>query len=167
MPTTTRADIDDFLAQHRLAMVGVSRNAKDFSRVLFRDLCARGYDIVPVNPFAKDVEGEPCFARVQDIAPPVEGAILMTSPAETERAVRACAEAGIRRVWMHRGAGQGAVSPEAVKFCKEHNIRLVAGYCPYMFLPRTLFFHRLHRFFLRLTGQYPGDSAQSRTARAA
>ncbi len=155
--TTTRADIDDFLAQPRLALVGVSRNPNDFSRGLFRELCERHYDMVPVNPFADEVEGKRCFARLQDVDPPVEGALLMTPPTETERAVRDCAQAGIRRVWMHRGGGQGSVSREAIQFCEQNDIRLVAGYCPYMFLPRTPFFHRAHRFILKFTGRYPGN----------
>ena len=36
MPTT-RADIDAFLGRHRIAMVGVSRDPKHFSRYLFRE----------------------------------------------------------------------------------------------------------------------------------
>lgn len=36
--TPTRADIEDFLTQHRIAMVGGSRNPKDFSRWLFREM---------------------------------------------------------------------------------------------------------------------------------
>ena len=106
---TTRAAIDDFLAQKRLAVVGVSRNPKDFSQGLFRELRRRGYDVVPVNPNGTEVEGERCFPRVQDIAPPVDGALLMTPPETTERVVRDCVEAGISRIWMHRGGGAGAV----------------------------------------------------------
>jgi len=50
------------------------------------------------------------FARVQDIKPLVDAAILMTSPSVTEAVVRDCAEAGIRLVWMYRAGGQGAIS---------------------------------------------------------
>ena len=158
---TTRADIDDFLAQRRLAMVGVSRNAKEFSRTLFHDLCARNYDMVPVNPFAHEMEDKTCFSRVQDIDPPVEGALLMTSPAAMEQALHDCADAGIRRIWMYRAGGPASISSEVIKFCEENHIRLVAGYCPYMFLPEAQFIHRLHGFFLKLTGGYPGRPASS------
>lgn len=158
MPTT-QADIDDFLAHHRIAMVGVSRDPKDFSRVILRELSGRGYDVVPVNPLAPELDGRPCFSRVQDITPPVDGALLMTSPKDTGQVVRDCAEAGIGRVWMHRGAGRGAVNPEAVAFCKGHDMRVVEGHCPFMFLPNTPFFHRAHGFFLKLTGRYPRNRA--------
>jgi hypothetical protein len=35
---------------------------------------------------------------------------------------------------------------------------LVEGYCPFMFLPGTSFFHRVHKFFLRLFGRYPPET---------
>jgi len=152
----TSGRAQDFLSQKRVAVVGVSRDPKDFTRGVFRELQRRGYAVVPVNPQAVEVEGERCFARLQDVVPVVDAALLMTPPAVTEAVVRDCAEAGITRVWMHQGAGRGAVSPEAVSFCHERGMSLVAGACPYMFLPGTGFGHRLHGFALRLLGRHPG-----------
>ena len=152
---TTREVIEDFLARKRLAIVGVSRNPKDFSRGLLRELRRRGYEMVPVNPHAAELDGQPCFARVQDIAPPVDGALVMTLPEMTDNVVRDCAVAGITRVWMHRAVGKGAVSQTAVDFCHHNGIRLVSGFCPYMFLPNAEFFHRLHGFFKKLAGKFP------------
>ena len=39
-----------FLGARRIAVVGVSRNEKDFSRYVLRELARRGHDVVPVNP---------------------------------------------------------------------------------------------------------------------
>jgi predicted CoA-binding protein len=156
---TIRADIDDFLALRRFAMVGVSRNPKDFSRTLFRDLCNRGYDVVPVNLFGDEFDGRESFQCLQVVQPEVQGALLMTSPSTTEAIVRDCAEAGVRRVWMYRAGGKGAVSREAIEFCRSNNIRVVEGYCPYMFLPGTEFPHRAHRFVMKLVGRYPSKAA--------
>ena len=89
--------IEDFLAQKRIAMAGISRDPANFSVKLFEELCRRGYDVVPVNPNTAEIEGRRCFACVQDIYPPVEGVLLMTSPEATETVVNDCAEAGIRR----------------------------------------------------------------------
>jgi predicted CoA-binding protein len=152
---TTRTDINNFLACRRIALVGASRDPKDFSRAMLREMCQRGYDMVPVNPSASELDGRPCFARVQDIHPSVEGALIMTSPRDTERVVHDCAEAGITRIWLHRGGGQGSISREAVEFCNATGMSLVEGHCPFMFLPGTQFFHRVHGFFLRLSGRYP------------
>ena len=147
--------IEDFLAQKRIAMAGISRDPENFSVKLFEELCRRGYDVVPVNPNVAEVQGRRCFARVQDIQPPVEAALLMTSPEATETVVNDCAEADVRRVWMYRAAGKGAVSAKAVAFCRERGIEVVPGQCPFMFLPDTAGIHRFHGFVRKITGRYP------------
>ena len=154
MPTT-RANINAFLGHHRIAMVGVSRDPKHFSRYLFRELCKRGYDVVPINPLATEVDGHACFANMQAIVPPLEAALLMTPPAQTEKVVQDCADAGIHEVWMHRGGGQGSASPVAVAFCREHGMSVVEGECPFMFLPSTQFPHRMHGFIRKVFGSFP------------
>ena len=158
---TNLSDVKDFLDQRRIAMVGVSRDPHDFSRALFREMCSKGYDVVPVNPLAEEIEGRPSYHQVQEIAPPVDAALIITSPSQTEQVVRDCSAARIRRVWMHRGGGQGSVNPKAVSFCQENGIRLIEGHCPFMFLPETQLFHRIHGFVLKLTGKYPAATARA------
>ncbi|MGA8149553.1 MAG: CoA-binding protein [Terriglobales bacterium] len=147
--------IEDFLRQKRIAMVGVSRDPANFSVKLFEELCRRGYDVVPVNPKTAQVQGRQCFARVQDIQPPVDGVLLMTSPGVTDAVVKDCAEAGVQRVWMYRAGGKGAVSPQAAEFCRKRGIRVVPGQCPFMFLGGTAGIHRFHGFIRKITGRYP------------
>jgi predicted CoA-binding protein len=150
------AQINDFLGRKRLALIGVSRNEKDFSRLLFREFVRRGYDAVPVHPGAGEVDGRRCFAHLQDIQPPVEAALLLTSPAVTDQVVEDCAAAGIQRVWMYRAAGAGAVSRKAVAYCESRGMGVIAGECPLMFFPDASFFpHRLHGMVRKITGRYP------------
>ncbi len=153
--TTSLKQISEFFALKRLAMVGVSRDPKDFSRTLFAEFKKRGYDIVPVNPNLSDLDGQRCYARVQDIQPRVDGVLVVTPSRATDQVVRDCAEAGVTRVWLHRGEGIGSVSDQAVAFCQEHGIDVVVGQCPFMFLPGTPFFHRVHGFAKKVTGSYP------------
>ncbi|HTZ84879.1 MAG TPA: CoA-binding protein [Candidatus Acidoferrales bacterium] len=161
MPAYARSldAIEDFLGHKRFAMVGISRDPKDFSVSLFEELCRRGYDVVPVNPKTPNVLGKSCYARVQDIQPPVEAALLMTSPAHTETVVADCAAAGIRKIWMYRAAGSGAVSEKAVEFCREHGMEVIPGECPFMFLPQAGGVHRLHAFLRKITGRFPKRTA--------
>jgi predicted CoA-binding protein len=147
--------VEDFLAQKRIAIAGISRNPASFSVKLFEELCRRGYDVVPVNPNTVEVQGRRCFARVQDIQPRVEAALLITSPEATETVVKDCAEAGIRRVWMYRAIGKGAVSAKAIEFCLGRGIQVVPGECPFMFLPDSAGFHRFHGLIRKITGLYP------------
>ena len=147
--------VQNFLAQKRIAMVGVSRQPRDFSVSLFNELCRRGYDVVPVNPNASEVQGRRCYARVQEVQPPVAAALLMTSSTATNEVVRDCAAAGVRRIWMYRAGGKGAVSEEALRFCRSHNMEVVPGECPFMFLTHAGALHWIHGCIRKLTGHYP------------
>lgn len=156
---TTIRDVEDFLTLRRIAMVGVSRDPDDFSRKLFREMCERGYDMVPVNLVAEEIDGRECFQRLQAVKAPVEGVLVMTPSYETIRVVRDCAEVGIRQVWIYRAGGRGAVSPEAIEFCTRNGIRVVDGHCPFMFLPAAAFPHRAHGFLLKIARRYPARAA--------
>jgi len=147
--SATRGGIDDFLGQKRLAVVGVSRNEKDYSRMVFRELVKRGYDAVPVNPSASDIEGLRCYSRVTDVRPSVDGALVLLPSKSAATAVGDCVEAGITRVWLRND------EPSARELCAQSGISLVAGYCPFMFLPNGAFFHQCHAFGLRVAGRYP------------
>ena len=152
--TTTQAVINDFLAQKRVAIVGVSRDPKHFTRAVYAEFVKRGYEVVPINPAVKEIDGTPCFDRVQ-AAPPVDAVLIMTPASQTDQIVHDCAEVGITRVWLHKGEGIGAVTDSAVQFCRQHNISVVDGQCPFMFLPESMWFHRLHGFMKKVSGSYP------------
>lgn len=136
-----------FLEHRRIAVVGVSRDPRGFARAIFKELLRRGYDAIPVNPGLAQAEGRTCHATVKAISPPPEVAILFTPPAEAEKVVRECLEAGVRRVWMHRGAGKGAASPGALALCRAQGIEVVTDLCPFMALPEVGWGHRVHAFF--------------------
>lgn len=142
-------DARAFLGASRIAVVGVSRDERDFSRMLFRELVRRGHDCAPVNPALSSADGRACFARVQDVFPAPDAALLLTPPSRTEQVLRDCAEAGVRRVWLHRGGGPGAATPGAIAFCEANGIALVQDLCPFMALEGAAFPHRVHGFLRR------------------
>ncbi len=155
MHTTRIDDVQEFLAQSRIAVVGVSRDANDFSARLFRDLRTRGYDAIPVNPNAQAIDGLPCYDSVQAVYPPADAVLVMTPPAVTDTVVKDCALAGIRRVWLYKAAGQGAANEAAIEFCVKSGMRVVAGECPYMFLPESGWVHSFHGLIKKITRSYP------------
>lgn len=145
----SQAVINEFLQQKRLAVVGVSRNRQAFPNTVYRQLLERGYQVLPVNQNASEVEGVPCYPSVRELPEPVDGVIVMVPAARSAAVVADCQAAGIRRVWLHKGAGAGAVSPEAVAAARQAGMALVDGACPHMFLGGS-WIHGLHRHFTRL-----------------
>jgi len=149
-------DITKFLECKRVAFVGVSRETQHFSRALLREFVAKGYDPVPVNPQAAEIEGRKCFARVSEITPRVEAALLLTgAPDATDDAVRECNEAEIRNIWVYKNVHDSADHEQTIELSRSHGSAVVEGYCPFMFLPHPALFHRVHRFITKVTGSYP------------
>ncbi|MBI5563817.1 MAG: CoA-binding protein, partial [Chloroflexi bacterium] len=37
----------------------------------------------------------------------------------------------------------------------QHGMSVVDGQCPFMFLPQTMWFHRMHGFIKKVSGSYP------------
>jgi predicted CoA-binding protein len=142
--------VERFLACRRLALIGVSRDPKHFSRAVLRAFLERGYDAIPVNPLADEIEGLRCHRSIADVRPPVEAALLMTPAWRSVVVVEACLSAGVRRIWLHRGAGSGAVSANAVALARGAGVDLVAGECPFMYLSGTALPHRIHGLVHRL-----------------
>ena len=145
----------DFLAQERIAVAGVSRTRQDAANLIYKKLRDTGHQVFAVNPKADEVEGDVCYANMQAIPGGVDGAVIVTKPALTEQIVRDCAEAGVPRVWMHDNTfAAGSVSDEATQFCRDNNITVIDGGCPMMFLD---FGHKCMRWMLGVMGRLPKD----------
>jgi uncharacterized protein len=148
---TTRSSIDDFMKQRTIAVVGASRDKRKFGNTLFRELKAKGYTAIPVNPHADSIEGEHCYPSLKALPVKVDGVAIVLSPHEAERILPEVADLAIPRVWLQ----QGAESKEAIKYCEEHGISVVYGECMLMYAPPVALPHRTHRFFRTLIGRMP------------
>jgi hypothetical protein len=58
-------------------------------------------------------------------------------------------------VWLYGGLGGGATNDTTIAAAERHGLDAVAGHCPYMFLPGTPVFHKVHGVGKKLTGSYP------------
>ncbi len=139
--------VQSFLSSRRIALVGFSREPKDFSRMLDRELRKRGHEVVPVHPVAAEIDGRRAFPRVGAVDPPVEAALVLVPPAQAASVVRDCLDSGVRRIWLHRGGGKGSASPEALVLCAERGVVPVVDLCPMMVLSGASWPHRLHGWF--------------------
>ena len=157
--TTLDMKVDDFLAQKRIAVAGVSRNkgAHPVGNLIYNRLKKTGHDVFAVNPHMQTFEGDRCYADLGSIPGGVDGVVIITRPETTERIVRDCTDAGVRRGWMHQSVAKSAssVSPEAVEYCREHDISVIAGACPMMYGPGADVGHTCMRWILKLTGGLP------------
>ena len=147
----TRTAVEDFVAQRKLALVGVSRGGKKFGNLALKALKEKGYRVLSVHPHAEQIEGEHCYPSLLALPEQVEAALIVVPPAETERVVREAATAGITRVWLQ----QGAESLDAIRFCEEHGLEVIHGECVLMFAQPVKSVHRCHRWLWKTLGRLP------------
>ena len=160
--TTTTLDtkVRDFLAQKRLAVAGVSRDKSHHpvGNLIYRRLKTTGHEVFAVNPHMQTFEVDRCYPDLRSIPGGVDGVVIITRPEVTEQIVHDCNDAGVRRVWMHQSMAKGStsVSPQAVEYCRQHDIIVIAGACPMMYGDGVDFGHACMRWMLKLTGGLPG-----------
>jgi len=156
MMSTIKAAATDFLACRRIAVTGVSREAKEHgANIVFTRLKERGYDVFAVNPNAERVEGVSAHHDLGSIPGGVEAVVIATAPEHAESTVREAATLGITKVWMHRSFGGGSVSEPAVRFGREHGMTVIDGGCPLMFGPTADGGHKVMCALLKMTGAVP------------
>jgi predicted CoA-binding protein len=158
LTTTLETKVHDFLAQKRIAVAGVSRENRRHpaANLIYRRLKATGHEVFALNPNMQTFDGDRCYPDVRSIPGGVDGVVIVTRPETTARIVRDCGDAGVRRVWMHQSMRKGSsVSPDAVDYCRQHDISVIAGACPMMFGDGVDVGHTCLRWFLKLTGGLP------------
>lgn len=151
-----KAAADEFLALKRVAVTGVSRSPKDHgANFVYRRFRDRGYEVFAVNPNADEVEGDRAYHDLRDIPGGVEAVVIGTKPETADDTMQECAALGIKHVWMHRGPGEGSVSPTAAAYGREHGIEVIDGGCPCMFGPTADRGHKVMCSMLKLSGNVP------------
>ena len=151
---STMVEISDFLAQRSLAVVGVSRDTKKFGNAIYRTLKQQGYRVFPIHREVDPIEGDRSYRNLKALPEKVGGVVICVPPAQTEKVLEEVLEAGIKHVWLQRGAE----SYVALRFCEKHEISAIHDQCILMFAEPVESFHKFHRWFTKLFGQYPSSS---------
>ncbi|MDI6693606.1 MAG: CoA-binding protein [Anaerolineales bacterium] len=156
--------VQDFLAQEKIAVVGVSDKRETGCNLAYRKFKDAGYTVSAVNPRLTTFEGDPCYPNLQSIPEKPDAVFILTNPQVTEQIVQQCVELGIKRVWMHclmgtkpgLAAGMTSVSQDAVRMCRENGIQVIPGSCPNQFL-KPDFGHAMMRVMFRVIGFHRVD----------
>ncbi len=148
--------IQEFVDSKKIAIAGVSRDSKKFGNHLLIGLEKKGYEVFPLNPHVEEIEGRKCYQSVVALPADVDSVIIATSPGYTDQVVEECALAGIKRIWMIKGAGNGAATDTAIDMCKAKNIKYVHGLCPMMFFDGSGL-HGFHYWIRKNFGKMPAE----------
>ena len=143
--------VEDFLAQKKIAVVGVSRKKTKFGNAIYKELKQKGYLVFPINPHITVFEGDTCYPDLFSLPEKVDAVVINVPPVQTEKVVKEASEAGINKVWLQ----QGSQSEDVVKFCEENEIDCVSNECILMFTQPSAFIHRAHKWVWGVLGKLP------------
>jgi len=155
VPRTSLDAIHSFLAVRSIAIAGVSRNPKDYSRIVHAELEQRGYEVSAVNPNIDAIGDAKCFAAVDQIDPPPQAAILLVPDSQVLETTRAAIRAGVLHLWFRHGETSSPAYRQAVAEARAIGLTVITGECPLMFLPNGAWIHRAHATLRQWTGSYP------------
>ncbi len=151
--------VKDFLAQKKIAVVGVSDKRETGCNANYLKFKSAGYTVSAVNPHLTAFDGAPCYPDLKSIPEKPDAVFILANPKVTEQIVQQCVDLGIKHVWMHclMGTKPGlatsmtSVSQDAVRMCRENGITVIPGTCPNQFL-KPDFGHGMMRGLWRVLG---------------
>lgn len=148
---TSKKIVDEFLAQKKIAVVGVSRKKTKFGNAIYKELKQKGYKVFPVNPNMQTFEEDICYPDLLSLPEIVDAVVINVPPMQAEKIVRQAKEAGINKVWFQ----QGSQSEVSINFCNENGIDVVTNECILMFAQPSAFIHRAHKWIWGVLGKLP------------
>lgn len=138
--------ITAFSSPQRIAVVGASPSRRKFGNTVFRELRARGYEVIPVHAKEQAVDGCNSFVSLSAIPNPPESAVVVVRPDRALGIVDDALAAGIRRIWFQRGADFSEIASKATSA----GLDVVTGKCILMYAEPVTGVHAVHRLFARI-----------------
>jgi hypothetical protein len=104
-PVSERLELPDPL----IAVVGATDSQGKYGGMIYRDLKAKGYRVVAVNPLRETVDGDEAFKSVSDIPETPDIINVVVPPARTMRVLEQAAALDDVAVWIQPGAADADV----------------------------------------------------------
>ena len=117
--------IKEFMSQKKFAVVGATDNPEKYGNRIVKNLKSRGYEVFPVNPKLKELEGLTCYSALADIPVKVDVVDFVVPPAATENILKQCKELGLINIWLQ----PGSESDKAIDYCRKNNLNVLHGVC--------------------------------------
>ncbi|TKX47829.1 CoA-binding protein [Halorubrum sp. SD690R] len=130
MPVTDDAGLDRLLDAETIAVVGCSTTPGKAAHDVPAYLQDRGYRVIPVNPFADEVLGEPAYDAVGDVEEEIDIVDVFRPSEEVPEIAEAVRERHASRgdagtLWLQLGISHD----EAAAAAEEDGIDVVQDHC--------------------------------------
>ena len=122
--STSEPQINDILANNAIALAGASRDSQKFGTVLLKQLVAKGYKVVPVNPFTDNIEGLTCYPSVHRLPKNVGSIMIITPEGVTNAVLKLALERKTDFIWVQE---QPDTKPTILLAMSEYNKEVITG----------------------------------------
>lgn len=143
------SNYETFWKNRSFAVVGHGAK-QNFPRLTYLGLKQLGKVVFPVDPSAREIEGDRAYPDLAHLPEPVDAVVLEVPQDETRDWVAKSAEAGVGDVWIHRYRE----TPEALALAEEKGLNARSGTCAVMYVTHGATFHSIHKWIMKLSGKY-------------
>jgi predicted CoA-binding protein len=108
-----------------VASVGVSSNEQKPSFGIYGYLVEHGYEMIPVNPTAPEIQGRKAYPDLASVPQSIDVVQVFRRPEDVPPVVKAAIQAGAKVVWMQ----EGVVNDEAARTAETAGLKVVMNRC--------------------------------------
>ncbi len=88
----------------RIAVVGASNDPEKYGNIIVKNLAAKGYTVIPVNPREETIAGIEAHGSLASIQGPVHIVTFVTPPKVTRKVLEQVAQLHLPNVWLQDGS---------------------------------------------------------------
>lgn len=120
------SEIKKFYGLKNVAVVGMSKNVGKAAHYVPKYLIKHGYNIIPVNPTAGEIQGRKSYPAVSSVPEKIDIVDIFRPSEDVPAVVRdALKKEGIKVIWMQ----EGIYSEEAERMAREKGVEVVYNRC--------------------------------------
>ena len=110
----------------RIALIGASNDPTKFGNQIYRNLRNKGYNIIPINPKEKKIEGDKAYASIDmmDSLPDIVNFVV--PPQIAIKVAQKAIDLGITHLWFQPGSESDELD-ELLR--KNHGIKYLINSC--------------------------------------
>jgi predicted CoA-binding protein len=108
-----------------VASVGVSSNPDKPSYGIFAYLLAQGYEMIPVNPGAPEIQGRKTYSDLTSIPEKLDVVQVFRKPEDVPPVVEMAIRVGAKVVWMQ----EEVINEQAAQMAEAAGLRVVMNRC--------------------------------------
>jgi len=124
----TDDDLRQIFKNYRtIATIGFSKDPTKWAGLVPRFLISKGYNVIPVNPMADEIEGRKSYHQLSEVPEPIEIVEVFRPAEEVPSIVDQAIGKKVKVIWLQKGI----VNDEAAEIAESHGIAFIQDACMY------------------------------------